>query len=298
MWLSPTEERTGRSMVIDSHVHCIPFGMREEFLRGNFAAILRPFPAREIREALESLHTDMKHAGVDCSVVVTAGELDPFAEFAEAQPHTLFVAYVYDSRNPREGLRRLRKAVELHPRLIKCVKTVLPYLGQHPLQKELLPLYRYCEERKLPIQFHMGGDSRMEELSHLVYFAKICSQFPALKVVCLHAGGGQVGAIPILLRQWKNAYAELEGLQLPEAEGTREPGVLRYLMDEVGAAKLMFGSDRIFPEEKYFARVQTVQSFDHGDAEGVRWRTANAVLRLGLGIEKKTVRRRGADVTP
>ncbi len=278
-------------MIIDAHVHCVPFSIRDEFFRVGLAAIFKEFPAAELKEPLESLLSDMEHAGVDSSLVVTAGELDIFAEYAEKHPGRIFVAHVYDSRNPKESLRRLRKAVEKHPRLVRCVKTVYPYLGQHPMQKEFFPLYRFCEEHKLAIQFHMGGDARMEELSHVMYFGKLCSLFPDLKLVCLHAGGGQVGAIPLLVNLWKNAFVELEGLQLPEAEGTREPGVLRYLVEQVGGGRLMFGSDRIFPEEKYFARVQAVRSLGREHAEDVCWKTANRVF--GLGITKKTIRNKG-----
>ncbi|MBI4830265.1 MAG: amidohydrolase family protein [Candidatus Lindowbacteria bacterium] len=207
-------------MLVDAHVHCVPLSMREEFFRIGFDAFFRQFPAGAMKEPIEGLLSDMEKAGVDTSVVVTAGGLEIFDDYAYTHPGKLYVALIFDSRNPKEGLRNLRKTVERHRHLVKSVKTAYPYLGQHPAQKEFSPLYRYCEERNLPIQFHMGGDPRMEELSHVVYFGKLCSLFPDLRVICLHAGGGQVGAIAVLAKLWENVYVELEGLQLTRSSNS------------------------------------------------------------------------------
>jgi len=278
-------------MLIDAHVHCVPSRIREEFFRIGLAAFFERFPADIMEEPVENLLSDMERAGVDASVVVTAGELDIFEKYAKTHPNKLFVAYVYDSRNPKEGFRLLRKAFAKHWRVIKCVKTVFPYLNQHPAQKEFFPLYRYCEREKLPIQFHMGGDPRMEALCNLLYYARLCSLFPKLKIVCLHAGGGATDKIPVLVDLWETVFVEMEGLQLGEAEGNRQPGTLRYLLEKMGSERLMFGSDRIFPEDKYFWRAQAVKSLSGEQAENVCWRTANKVFSLGLGkkplIKKK-----------
>jgi hypothetical protein len=162
---------------------------------------------------------------------------------------------------------------------------MLPYLGQHPLERDFLPLYRFCEKRKLPVQFHMGGDRNMERLSNPLYFSKLCSLFPKLPVVCLHAGGGMVENIPLLVNLWPNVFVEVEALQLHEAEGSREPRVLQFLLQNIDSSRLMFGSDRIFPEEKYFWRVQAARSVPPEHLENFCWKTANTVF--GLGLDKK-----------
>ncbi len=279
-------------MLIDAHVHCVPSKIREEFFRVGLAAIFERFPADVMEEPVENLLSDMEQAGVDASVVVTAGDLDIFDKYAKSHPNKLFVAYVYDSRNPKEGFRLFRRAYDKCSRVIKCVKTVFPYLNQYPAQREFFPLYRFCEQKKLPIQFHMGGDQRMEALCNVLYYAKVCSLFPKLKIVCLHAGGGATDKMPILADLWETVYVEMEGLQLGEAEGNRQPGVLRYLLEKMSSDRLMFGSDRIFPEDKYFWRAQAVKSLSGEHGENVCWKTANKLFALGLGkkplIRKKT----------
>lgn len=272
-------------MLIDAHVHCVPSSVKHDFLHKGIQAIFREFAPEEMKEPLDSLLFDMDRAGVDCSIVVLSGGLDVFSKYAERNPNRLYAACVYDSREPREGLRKLKRAVGAHPHLVKSVKTIFPYLGQHPMQKEFSPMYRYCSDRKLPVQFHMGGDARMEEVSDLLYFSKLASQFPDLKIVCLHAGGGNAGRMPLLTEMWSNVFVELEGLQLHEAEGSRDPGVMRYLLEKIGSSRLMFGSDRIFAEDKYFDRVNAVKSLAPAHAENVGWKTANRVFRLGLGAK-------------
>jgi predicted TIM-barrel fold metal-dependent hydrolase len=269
-------------MLIDAHVHCVPSSVKQDFLQRGIHAIFREFSPDQMEEPLDSLLTDMGRAGVDCSIVVLAGDLSVLSKYADRNPNRLFAACIFDSREPRDGLRKLKREVGKYPHLVKAVKTIFPYLGQHPMQKEFFPLYRYCSDRKLPVQFHMGGDARMEEASDLLYFSRLASQFPNLKIVCLHAGGGSVGRMPLLAGMWSNVFVELEGLQLHEAEGSREPGVMRYLLEKIGSERLMFGSDRIFPEDKYFDRANVVKSLDSRHAENMCWKTANKVYRLGF----------------
>jgi predicted TIM-barrel fold metal-dependent hydrolase len=238
-----------------------------------------------MKESMDSLLADMERAGVDTSIAVTSCNINFIDEYTRQYDEKLFVGYLYDSRNPKEGLRALRRTVEKFPHLVKCVKTMLPYLGQQPLQKDLLPLYRFCENAGLPIQFHIGGDPSMEKLSNPLYFARLSSEFPDLHIICLHAGGGAVEAMPVLLELYSNIFLEVEGLQLNEAEGSREPNVLRFLLQNIDSSRLMFGSDRIFPEEKYFWRVQAAQSAAPEHVDNLCWKTANKLFHLEL--EKK-----------
>ena len=274
-------------MLVDAHVHGVPFRIHEEFKRIGLAAIFDHCPRNEMQESIDNLLADMEKADVSSSIVITSCTLDLFDEYAKKYPKKLFVGFLFDSRNPKEGLRAVRRAVEKYPHLIKCVKTMFPYLGQHPLMKEFLPLYGYCEQAGLPVQFHIGGDQNMEQISNPLYFAKLASLHPTLSIVCLHAGGGMVEKIPLLMELWPNIFLEVEGLQLNEAEGSREPQVLRFLLEHVDSSRLMFGSDRIFPEEKYFWRVQAVRSLAPEHADNLSWKTANRVFDLGLDRKRK-----------
>src|SRR5438128_5310056 len=131
--------------VIDAHVH----------LRSGKLARVKPLISAEA--AVQLLLRDMASAGVDTSLLVTWAEDVPVvAREAAAQPRKLFSLVWFDSRNPVESLSQLVSLADQFPSLVVGAKTVFPYLRQHPLQPEFMPLYAFCQERRLPIQFHFG----------------------------------------------------------------------------------------------------------------------------------------------
>ena len=58
------------------------------------------------------------------------------------------------------------------------------------------------------------------------------------------------------------------------------PQVLPFLLQRCGSAKLMFGSDRLGQEEKFFQRVQYIHSLPLPYREDLCQRTATRVYRL------------------
>lgn len=158
-----------------------------------------------------------------------------------------------------ESLSHLVSLADQFPSVVIGAKTVFPYLRQHPLQPEFMPLYAFCQDRRLPIQFHFGGSPVMEALCHPNLFAVLARAFPQLTIVCLHTGGGWSRELPHLLRHYPNIYVETEYLQLHEAELNMPPQVVPYFLQNWGLSRVMFGSDRVRPEAKYFRRVELVK---------------------------------------
>lgn len=255
--------------LIDAHGH-----LRTGKLTGNLT------PA-SVEVALQLFQEDMEQAGVTTALVVTSPEDVPaLAQEAVRTPGKLYSLLWFDSRQPGRSLQELQLLVTRFPSLLIGVKTVLPYLYQNPLQQEFFPLYTFCQEHRLPIQFHFGGNPRMEALCHPSLFAALARAFPQLLIVCLHAGGGWSQEIPALLAAYSNVYLEVEGLQLHEAELNLSPQVVPFLIQRCGSAKLMFGSDRIGREQKFFRRVQYIQSLPLPYRDDLCQRTAARVYRL------------------
>ena len=141
--------------LIDAHVH----------LRSGKLSRVRPRISAEA--ALQLLLEDMARAGVDTSLLVTWAEDVPVvAREAAVQPGRLYSLVWFDSRNPMESLSHLVSLADQFPSVVIGAKTVFPYLRQHPLQPEFMPLYAFCQDRRLPIQFHFGGSPVMEALCH------------------------------------------------------------------------------------------------------------------------------------
>ena len=120
----------------------------------------------------------------------------------------------------------------------------------------------------------------MEEVCRPSLFVALARTFPKLPIVCLHAGGGWQREMPNLLAACPNVYLEVEGLQLHEAQLHLPPQALPYLLQRCGSAKLLFGSDRIGREEKFFRRVQFIRSIPPPYRDGLCQQTATRVYRL------------------
>lgn len=231
--------------------------------------------------ALRLLQEDMDSAGVDSSLVVTWPEDIPaLAAAAARSPGRLPGLLWFDSRRPEHSLQELTLLYERFPSTLIGVKTVFPYLYQSPLRREFFPLYEFCARHDLPIQFHFGGNPRMEAVCHPSLFATLARTFPTLRIVCLHGGGGWYRDMPALLSTHPNIYLEVEGLQLHEVQLHLPPQVLPYLLQRCGSTKIMFGSDRIVREEKYFRRVRFMKSIPQPHREDLCHRTAARVYRL------------------
>ena len=259
-------------LLIDAHIH-----LRTGKFSGN------PTPA-SAELAVQLLQEDMERAEVTTSLVVTWPEDVPLlAREADPQSRSLYSLLWFDSRQPASSLQELILLCERFPSFLIGVKTVFPYLYQNPLQQEFFPLYTFCQERQLPIQFHFGGNPRMEAACRPFFFATLARLFPQLRIVCLHAGGGWYSELPTLLAAYPNVYLEVEGLQLHEAQLNLPPQVLPYLLQRCGSAKIMFGSDRIVREEKYFRRVEFIKSIPQPYLDDLCHRTASQVYRLPAG---------------
>jgi len=255
--------------IVDAHTH-----LRTGKLSGT------PTPA-SAELALQLLQEDMEQAELTTSLVVTWPEDVPvLASEAVHSPGRVYSLLWFDSRSPDRSLQELVLLVERFPAVLIGVKTVFPYLYQSPLQREFFPLYAFCQERRLPIQFHFGGNPRMEAVCHPSLFAVLARTFQQLSIICLHAGGGWRQEIPHLLATCPNVYLEVEGLQLHEAQLNLPPQVLPYLLQHCRSEKIMFGSDRLGREEKFFRRVQFIRSLPPPYREDLCYRTAANVYRL------------------
>jgi predicted TIM-barrel fold metal-dependent hydrolase len=224
---------------------------------------------------------DMATAGVDTSLLVTwAEDVSAVARQTVMQPGKFYCLVWFDSRQPTESLAQLVSLADQFPSLVIGAKTVFPYLRQHRLQPEFMPLYAFCQDRGLPIQFHFGGSPVMEALCHPNLFGVLARAFPRLTIVCLHTGGGWSRELPYLLRHHPNVYVETEYLQLHEAELNLPPQVVPQFLQNWGLTRVMFGSDRVRPEAKYFRRIELVKALPQAVRDELCYRTTRLAYRL------------------
>jgi predicted TIM-barrel fold metal-dependent hydrolase len=134
-----------------------------------------------------------------------------------------------------EAPDKLRRHAAAGARIVKLHPAMQRFFPDSP---ELRPIYRACSELGLPVIFHGGRAGIEPEYAHqftlMRHYEGAFREFPELQFVLGHAGARDVvDAIP-LARRYGNVWLGVHG------QGVT---MLARLIDEVGADRLLFGSD-------------------------------------------------------
>jgi predicted TIM-barrel fold metal-dependent hydrolase len=218
-------------------------------------------PGTPGRAGLSDLIEDMDRAGVTASLVVLPEHTGEFRRLAEEHPGRLFGLALYDSLSPLQGLERVRTSCRDHPGLIVGVATAMPRFGQDPRLRDFVPLYEYCMERDLPIQFHGEDAHEGKEVARPMALAVLATTYPRLNVVCRSSGNWH-GEPLALLHRLPNLFLQVDGFS-PHA-----------LLHATGGRKLLFGSHRRGREARYFDQLDAVRRLPWRLRQDVGWRTA------------------------
>ena len=133
--------------------------------------------------------------------------------------------------------------------------------GQDPRHREFVPLYEFCIERDLPVQFDAAENATGERAAPPVSFAVLARIYPRLKVVCRDSESWH-GKMLELLRRFSNLFLQVDGF------------TLHPLLQATDSRKLVFGSDWRGREASYFARVEAIRRLPWQHRRNVGWRTA------------------------
>jgi predicted TIM-barrel fold metal-dependent hydrolase len=154
-----------------------------------------------------------------------------------------------------------------------------PRMGYHPQAAPLYPLYRYCNDRKIPITFHCGKSGfppgtgwKHADFGNPGHFESILRDYPDLNINFAHLGSADSShewahTIIDLMNRYENAYSDLSCYT--------DIGDLTYVKtslwdgNPILKSRLMFGTDfdvmyltdQITMEE-YFANFNEIFSED------------------------------------
>jgi predicted TIM-barrel fold metal-dependent hydrolase len=218
--------------------------------------------AEEMEDArLSDLIEDMDRARVTASLVVLHEKVDELLRLARQHSGRLFGSAYFESRSPREGLERVQGLFNEHPELILGITTAMPRFGQDPRLRDFVPLYEFCVERLLPVQFYAGSDSTEENASLPMALAVLARSYPRLKVVCQYQRSWPREALA-LFNRFANVFLQVDGVSL------------HTLLCATDSRKLLFGSDWRGREPGYFERIEAVRRLPWRQRRNVSWRTA------------------------
>ena len=124
--------------------------------------------------------------------------------------------------------------------------------------EKMLPVYKACMARDLPILFHMG-DAR-SELSAPKKLANVLEKLPELKCIAAHLGGYQ---------RWDEAKACLKGANVwvdtSSSLFVLNPDEARRSIEHFGMDKVMFGTD--FPMWTHKKELERFFALGYGEEE-------------------------------
>lgn len=220
-------------MIVDAHVHLGPFALFR-VPDTSMAAML------ELMDVLEiGLAINMQSGGMmECFEEAYAASEDAYHRSGGRFPYALTYhpLYVEDSlKSITGGLGRPGLVgLKIHP-------------GQHrvyPEDDRYEPIWHLAAEHDLPIIAHSWGVSDTNPTQRYAtpeHFERYVTRFPQVSLILGHAGGLYEGhlAAARLARRFSNVYLDLSG-------DVYSLGLVRWLVDQAGAERVLFGSDMTF----------------------------------------------------
>lgn len=216
------------SFVFDCHGH---FGVEAGFF----------IPGTPVGEFIAGLD----RVGIDTVAVSSFSSAFPFgndvvAEAVSAHPDR-FVGYARINANDHD---------EIHGELTRCFDEmgfkgvkVHPYCDQVPADDPRYdPVWEFCAERGAPVLIHTWNSRRYADplLDFCVpsLFARIAEDHPGANLIIGHSGGEYDGILEAIevAKAYPNVY-------LDTASSRLYPGVIEMMVSEVGAHKVLYGSD-------------------------------------------------------
>ncbi|MCH9037691.1 MAG: amidohydrolase [Chloroflexi bacterium] len=179
-----------------------------------------------------------------------------------------------------EGVAHIRDMVENHG--ARGIKMHGAVQGFSMSDERMWPVYGACREMGLPIICHSGPDRGGAHYAEPRAFGRMLGEFPDLKVVLAHMGGGTWHQAAEIAQTYPNAYFDCCEI-IEWTGGTDAPTdqQLARLISDIGPERVMMGSD--FPWydlDHSVERVMELPILSQEEKEGILG--ANAVDILGL----------------
>ncbi len=216
-------------MIVDTHTHL-----------GEIVSF------RSLDTTVETMLSVMDHLGIDMAIEMHMAGLGPLEvayEMSEAafelSGGRLPYAMIYNPLYMDESLAWVRKSldrpgavgIKIHPSLNRT----------YPEDPRYEPIWELAADRGVPIITHSWAVSDYNPVQKYAtpdHFGHYVARYPQVNLVLGHAGGLYAGnlAAADLARRYHNVYMDLSG-------DAYSFGLIEWLVDQVGAARLLFGSD-------------------------------------------------------
>jgi len=173
--------------------------------------------------------------------------------------------------NPRHDKEFIRKEI------VRCLSDKLQGIKlEHCLNcrdKKLDVIMKIAEEMKLPVLQHCFYDvlKQVPDESDPSDVANLASRFPKVNIIMPHLAGCGIRGVQDV-RPYPNVYVDTSGMQPVN-------GLVEYAVKELGAKRVLYGSDVYYPSGRDFAAQL-------GRVLGARIKESEKELILGLNAKK------------
>lgn len=134
------------------------------------------------------------------------------------------------------------------------------------------PAYEIAQERRLPVLLHTwGGDAEFEQA------AELTARYDQVTFLLAHSGAAKPGAYVRIAREYPNIYLDLCFSAAPR-------GMVAKLVNEVGADKVVWGSDAYFySEAQQIGKVIAADISEEAKAQVLGGNAKRILARAGTG---------------
>lgn len=267
-------------MIIDCHTHCYPEEVSSNprewaEARGelHWAELVAPTERRSIQDwaGPERFLAEMDRCGVNRSVLLgwywehestCRWHNEVIARWVRQAPKRFIgFAAILPNENVIEQLESakamgLRGVGELHP-------GVQGFDSENPCWQKMA---RWCSENNWAINCHATSESGKDHPSSVATplkdYVKIARDYPELKLVLAHFGGG----LPLRAEEPlpRNLYFDCAAIPLLYSMQT-----FRQIIDRIGSSHILYGSDyplRVYPRKQKSAEMMTYLEAIRGEA--------------------------------
>lgn len=245
----------GKFTVVDGHVHTFSSDEVSEKILTSFNRIYNIEFTNPGTGTIDDVLQNMSKTGIDFTIMANFAPAKIIhknnswsLEIGKRHKNLVpLVSFHPDMEEPmdmlmEEYMRNGAKGIKFHPMA----------QGFDPDDGRLESVYKICQETLFPVVFHCGrvSNARLNNYADIDRIVPVIKKYPMVPFVLTHMADGNIGDVFKIADMYENVYFDTSIVitgypPLLDVNGPSWPdnGVVEYVINKVGADRVIFGSD-------------------------------------------------------